>query len=242
MAEPGAQLTLQRPVDPGRDHLRGGVARDTATLLIYGDYLCPYCRRLRHVIARLCHAMGDRLAYVFRHFPNERAHPGAEFASRAAVAAGLQGHFWDMHDALYERQPPVTEAHVFEAARGIGLDMDRFMRDVADDGVKARVEEDLVDGRRNGVTGTPTIFIDGQRYDGAWDFYSMLEALERPVGAQVRRTARTFASLPASAALVLIAAAGAALVVANTPLAPLYRQIVETPIAIGGSAGSLALP
>ena len=90
MAAPGAQLTLQRPVDPARDHVRGGGGRDTATLLIYGDYLCPYCRRLRHVMERLCHAMGDRLAYVFRHFPNERAHPGADFASRAAEAAALQ--------------------------------------------------------------------------------------------------------------------------------------------------------
>jgi NhaA family Na+:H+ antiporter len=241
LAASGAQLTLQRPVDPGRDQVRGAVGRDAAILLIYGDYLCPYCRRLRHVIERLCHAMGDRLAYVFRHFPNERAHPGAEFASRAAEAAGRQGRFWEMHDALYERPPPLTAAHVREAALQIGLDMDRFERDVADGAVRARVEEDLADGRRNGVSGTPTIFIDGQRYDGAWDFYSMLEALERPVGARVQRTARVFASLPASAAGVLIAAAGAALIIANTPLASLYRQIVETPVGIGAGGGSLAL-
>jgi len=241
LAADSAQLTLQRPVDPGRDHVLGGAGREAATLLIYGDYLCPYCRRLRHVIDRLCHAMGDRLAYVFRHFPNERAHPGAEFASRAAEAAARQGRFWEMHDALYERQPPLTEAHVVEEARGIGLDMERFSRDVADDGVRARVEEDLADGRRNGVTGTPTIFIDGQRYDGAWDFYSMLEALERPVGTRVQRTARAFASLPASAAGVLIAAAAMALIVANTPLAPLYRQIVATPVGIGAPAVALTL-
>jgi NhaA family Na+:H+ antiporter len=241
LAEPGAQLTLQRPGSTGRDHVRGGGGRDTATLLIYGDYLCPYCRRLRHVVERLRHAMGDRLAYVFRHFPNEKAHPGAEFASCASEAAARQGCFWEMHDALYERPPPLTEAHVREAARQIDLDMDRFERDLADQGVRSRVEEDLADGRRNGVTGTPTIFVDGQRYDGAWDFYSMLEALERPVGTQVQRTARAFASLPASAALVLIAAAAAALVIANTPLAPLYRHIVDTPVGIGASAGSLAL-
>ena len=241
MAAPGAQLTLQRPVDPARDHVRGGGGRDTATLLIYGDYLCPYCRRLRHVMERLCHAMGDRLAYVFRHFPNERAHPGADFASRAAEAAARQGRFWEMHDALYERQPPLTEAHVIEAARTLGLDMDRFAADLDDDAVRAHVEQDAADGRQNGVTGTPTIFIDSQRYDGAWDFYSMLEALERPVGTQVQRTARAFASLPASAALVLIAAAAAALVIANTSLASIYRTIVDTPVGIGAGAGSLAL-
>ena len=241
MAGTGAQLALQRPVDAGRDHIRGVMSRETATLLIWGDYLCPYCRRLRHVIERLRHAMGDRLAYVFRHFPNERAHPGAEFASRAAEAAARQGRFWEMHDELYERPPPLTEAHVLEAARHVGLDMDRFARDVADDGVRARVGEDMADGRRNGVSGTPTIFIDGQRYDGAWDFYSMLEALERPVGARVERTARAFASLPASAALVLIAGVGAALVVANTALAPVYRQIVDLPVGIGANGGRLSL-
>jgi NhaA family Na+:H+ antiporter len=242
LAAPGAQLTLQRPIDFAHDHVRGGAeAGDPATLLIWGDYLCPYCRRLRHVIARLRQAMGGRLAYVFRHYPNERAHPGAEFASWAAEAAARQGRFWEMHDELYERQPPLTEAHVLEAAGSIGLDMARFERDVADDDVRGRVEEDLADGRRNGVTGTPTIYIDGQRYDGAWDFYSMLEALERPVGALVQRTARAFASLPASAALVLIAAAAAALAIANTPLAALYRQVVETPIGIGARTGTLAL-
>ena len=172
------------------------------------------------MLERLRQALGDRLAYVFRHFPNERAHPGAEFAARAAEAAGRQGKFWEMHDALYARQPPLTQEHVLEAASSIGLDMDALhARPRRATPCGSRVDEDLADGRRNGVTATPTIFIDGQRYDGAWDFYSMLEALERPVGARVQRTARAFASLPASAGLVLLAAAAAALVCANTPLA-----------------------
>jgi NhaA family Na+:H+ antiporter len=240
VADSGVQLALQRPIDPGRDHARGGDG-GAATLLVFGDYLCPYCRRLRHVLDRLAHAMGDRLTYVYREFPNERAHPGAEFAARAAEAAALQGRFWEMHDALYERPPPLTQEHVIEAAGSIGLDMERMERDLESDAVRTRVEEDLADGRRNGVTGTPTIFIDGQRYDGAWDFYSMLEALERPVGARVQRTARAFASLPASAAMVLIVAAAAALAIANTPLAGLYRQIIDTRVGIGAGAGQLAM-
>jgi NhaA family Na+:H+ antiporter len=240
VAASGVPLTLQRPVDPARDHARGG-GDGAATLLVFGDFLCPYCRRLWHVVERLGHAMGDRMAYAFRQFPNERAHPGAEYASRAAEAAALQGRFWEMHDGLYGRPPPLTREQVAEIAGAIGLDMERFARDLESDGVRTRVEEDLADGRRNGVTGTPTIFIDGQRYDGAWDFYSMLEALERPVGARVQRTARAFASLPAAAAMVLIAAAAAALVIANTPLAGLYRQVVDTRVGIGAEAGQLAM-
>ena len=119
--------------------------------------------------------------------------------------------------------------------------MDRFERDLADEAAPAKVAEDLADGRRNGVTVTPTIFVDGQRYDGAWDFYSMLEALERPVAARVQRTARAFASLPASAGLVLLLAAAAALVCANTPLGGGLQQIVGAQFGVGGAAGALSL-
>src|SRR5438445_6715366 len=194
-----AAVKLQRAVDPARDHVRDGNDADAVSLVLYADYLCPYCRRLRPVIVRLRQAFGKRLAYVFRHFPNERAHPGAEFLARAAEAAGKQGRFWEMHDWLYEQEPPLTRDDMHEFARSLGLDMERFNRDVEDDGTRRHVEEDIVEGRRNGVTGTPTLFIDGLRYDGAWDFYSMLDALERPVATRVERSARAFASLPASA-------------------------------------------
>jgi NhaA family Na+:H+ antiporter len=242
VSEQGDQFALRRPVEPGRDHLRwGGAGRAGVTLLIYGDYLCPYCRRIRGVIKRLRTALGDRLTYVFRHFPNERAHPGAEFAARAAEAATLQGRFWEMHDALYDREPPLTREHVLDAAVSAGLDMQRFARDVADPAVAERVDEDLADGRRNGVSGTPTIFVDGQRYDGAWDLYSMLEALDRPVGARVQRTARAFANLPASAGLVLIVAAAAALACVNSPLGPLYQRIIDARLGVGVTGGLLSL-
>jgi hypothetical protein len=75
----------------------------------------------------------------------------------------------------------------------VGLDTKRFERDLDDPKLQKRVQEDLADGRRNGVRATPTIFIDGIRCDGAWDFYSMLEALKPPIAAQVKRTARAFA-------------------------------------------------
>jgi NhaA family Na+:H+ antiporter len=238
----GVQLRLLRPVDPARDHVRGNLAAsDPVTILIYGDYLCPYCRRLRGILDRLRRALGERMVYVFRQFPNEHAHPGADFAADAAEAAGRQGQFWPMHDALYGREPPLNREHVLEAARSIGLDMERFDRDLADPSLRQPIEEDLADGRRNGVTGTPTIFIDGQRYDGAWDFYSMLEALERPVAARVKRTARAFASLPASGGVVLLLGAAAALVCANTPLADSYRQFIDARFGVGGSHWALTL-
>ncbi|MGZ5163101.1 MAG: Na+/H+ antiporter NhaA [Burkholderiales bacterium] len=228
-----AAIKLQRAVDPARDHVRDEPDPDAVSMVVYADYLCPYCRRLRRVIVRLQQAFGKRLAYVFRHFPNERAHPGAEFLASAAEAAGQQEHFWEMHDWLYDHEPPFTRNDTLDFARSLGLDMDRFNRDLEAAATRKRVEEDLVEGRRNGVTGTPTLFIDGLRYDGAWDFYSMLEALERPVATRVERSARAFANLPASGGLMLLLAAAAALVCANTPLAPYYRLFIESSFGIG---------
>lgn len=242
MSAQAREQRLLRPVDPRRDHVRGGDApAGGPTILVYGDFLCPYCRRLRQVLERLRQALGERMAYVFRHFPNERAHPGAELLSIGSEAAARQGRFWEMHDALYEREPPIDESVLLELAASIGLEIERLRRDLVDPALRQRVEEDLADGRRNGVAGTPTIFVDGVRYDGAWDFYSMLEALERPVGARVKRTARAFANLPTSAGLVLLAAAAAAVLCANSPLSSLYRHLIEAQFGLGPPTGMLSL-
>jgi len=236
-----AALRLQRPVDPGRDHLRGTPGEDRVVIVAYQDFLCPFCRRLRHVLIRLRKVEGDRLVYVFRHFPGERAHPGAELVARASEAAANQGKFWDMHDRLFEHDPRITERNVFELAAAIGLDMERFARDLVAAGTRARVDEDLEDGRRNGVTGTPTLFIDGHRYEGAWDLAALQEAIEPPIAARVKRSARAFASLPASGGLVLLLAAAVAIACANTPLAPSYLRLMSTSIGIGPVGGMLAM-
>ena len=210
-------------------------------VVLYGDYLCPYCRSLRPVLERLRQALGERMVYAFRHFPNERAHPGATLMSIGVEAAGRQGRFWEMHDALYGYEAPLDRNALLQIAASLGLDMPRFTRDLGDPKLRRRVEQDLADGRANGVTATPTIFVDGLRYDGAWDFYSMLESLERPVGARVKRTARAFANLPSSAGLVLLAAAALALICANSPLAPAYQHFVHAQVGIGPMSSVLSL-
>ncbi len=201
-ADAAVTFRLQRDADPTRDHVRGGGGEDSVTVVLYGDFLSPYCRRLIPVLARLREALGNRLVYVFRHFPNERAHPGAERV-------------------------------LLDFARELALDTDRFQADTLGGEARERVEEDLDEGRNHGVTGTPTLFVDGIRYDGAWDFYSMLEALERPIAARVKQAGRVFASLPASGGVVLLLAAAAAVACANSPLGDRYRAAIESTLVLG---------
>jgi NhaA family Na+:H+ antiporter len=241
-ATPADSHWLQTPIDNERDHVRGDLSAPGAvTILLYGDYLCPYCRKLRPVIRALKEAAGDRLVYVYRHFPNEKAHPGTTFISRATEAVCRQGRFWEMHDWLYDNPAP-NRQQLLDFIRSLGVDMDQFAHDVESDDVAARVEHDLEDGRHNGVTGTPTIFIDGLRYDGAWDFHSLMEALDQPVAARVQRSARAFASLPASGGLALLIAAALALAVANSPLAGLYHSFVTAPFGVGTPGSLLSMP
>jgi Na+:H+ antiporter, NhaA family len=243
MSGNSTERRLLRPIDRQRDHARGGGASNGGmTVLIYGDYLCPYCRRLGQVLDRLRRALGERMVHVFRHYPNELAHPGSELASIGAEAAGHQGHFWEMHDALYEGEATrVDKRRLLELAESLGLDTERFERDLDEPKLQQRVQEDLADGRRNGVRATPTIFIDGIRYDGAWDFYSMLEALKPPIAAQVKRTARAFANLPTSAGLAVLIAAAAAIACANSPLKSAYHHFLNTQFGIGPTPGGLSL-
>lgn len=232
---------LLHAVDPLRDHARGSGAPGGVTVVVYGDYLCPFCRRLVQVLRRLREVMGDRLVYVFRQFPNEQTRPGANLASCAGEAAGLQGRFWEMHDALFDRDPPFTRADLLELAGSLGLDVDRFSRDLDGPAVRRKVQRDMSQGRQNGVVATPTIFVGGLRYDGAWDFESMLEGLRRPVAVRVQRTARAFANLPASAGLALLLAAAGALIWANSPYQAAYHRLVATSFDIGPPGNALSL-
>lgn len=236
-----AHLRLRDAVDPGRDHIRGAGGADAVTVVGYLDFLCPYCRKLWPVLRRLRATLGQRLIYVFRYFPIERAHPGAELAARAAEAAARQGKFFEMHDWLFDHQLPIAHDDLLAAAQELGLDGERFARDLASADVSARVTTDESNGRATGVTGTPTLFVDGVRYDGAWDYHSMLEALERPIAARVGRSARVFASLPTSAGLVLLIAAVLAVACANSPLASLYERVMTAEIHVGPTGHALSL-
>jgi NhaA family Na+:H+ antiporter len=222
--------------------VRGGKTDERIIRVVsYTDFLCPYCRRFRTVLKRLRQAFGERIAYTLRHFPIERIHPGATFAARLVEAAGRQGLFWEMHDRLFDTEPPFDEQQMLDMAREIGADMERLERDLADPETLVDVNADIADGRRRGVSGTPTIFVDGLRYDGAWDFYSLADAFEQPVSERIRRSAHAFASLPASGGLALLIASALALICANTPLAGFYHAFMGSSFGVGPPDTPLSL-
>jgi protein-disulfide isomerase len=132
---------------PGEDdHIRG----EGAVVIVYGDYECPYCA------AELATLSGVTL--VFRHFPVVSKHPRSRRLAAAAEAAHLQDRFWEMHDALYADQGHLDDPHLWERARTLGLDLDRFEADRRSDEVAARVNRDFRSGIAAGVMKTPTMF------------------------------------------------------------------------------------
>jgi protein-disulfide isomerase len=170
-----AVLTL--PVSE-RDHGQGP-ADAAVTLVEYGDYECPYCGGAYPIIKDVQARMGETLRFVFRNFPITTSHPHAEQAAEAAEAAGVQDRFWPMHDLLYENQKRLRDQDLHAYGEQLGLDIERFDRELAEHVHAERVREDFMSGVRSGVNGTPTFYIDGVRHDDAYDVETLLAALER---------------------------------------------------------------
>lgn len=138
----------------------------------YGDYQCPPCGMLYPVLKQIESEYGNQLKIVFHHFPLNKIHKNALAAARAAEAARNQGKFWQMHDRLYRNQDAWKDLDdprpaFIGYARELGLNVDRFTRDMDSSEVEQRIASDMQRGAGVGVTGTPTVFIEGQmlRYE-----------------------------------------------------------------------------
>jgi protein-disulfide isomerase len=104
-------------------------------------------------------------------------HPHAEHAAEAAEAAGAQGKFWEMHDTLYTHQDALADPDLVAHAAALGLDVERFSRELASRTHAGRVREDVISGMRSGVDGTPTFFVNGRRHDGPDTLDALLQAM-----------------------------------------------------------------
>jgi protein-disulfide isomerase len=173
----GSRTELARPVDPDWDHLEGSLDAPV-TLVEYGDYQCPFCGAAHSQVKAVQAAMGEDLAFVFRHFPLVQVHPFAEPAAEAAEAAGAQGRFWSMHEELFTHQRALQPEYLLLYARTIGLDVDRFAAELASRVHAPRVIEHFQSGVASGVQGTPTFFINGGHYPGSYEAPALLSAVQ----------------------------------------------------------------
>jgi Na+:H+ antiporter, NhaA family len=170
--------TLSPPVDPERDHVRGG-SEAPVTLVEYGDFQCPYCGEAYPVVHELFERFGDQLRFVFRHMPLADLHPRAPFAAEAAEAAAAQQRFWEMHDRLFEHQLELGDEELREHAEAVGVpDGERLDAELRDRVHEARVEEDYESGARSGVPSTPRFFINGVIHLGSASYAELAEAID----------------------------------------------------------------
>jgi protein-disulfide isomerase len=162
------------------DHVQGP---DDAplTLVLYGDYECPYTRRSLSAVHAVQQRFGDQLRFVFRNFPLTEIHPHALQAAEAAEAAAAQGRFWEMHASLFAHQQALEEADLLQYARDLGLDTTRFEQDLATHAYLGSINGDVESGLRSGVQGTPTFFINGVLHTASWDQDSLAAVLQRAI-------------------------------------------------------------
>lgn len=163
------------PTVSDKDHIQGADAAQI-TLVEYGDYQCPHCGAAYPIIKKIQSNFGKQIRFVFRNFPLSDAHPFAMEAAIATEAAALQNKFWEMHDVIFENQQLLSEAGIAKMAGTIGLGLKQFNTDIKNESLSEKVETDFESGIRSGVNGTPSFFINGNKFDGeAEDIYVMLE-------------------------------------------------------------------
>ncbi len=177
MSAPVPRATLTVPVGP--DDWADGPADAPVTFVEYGDFECPHCAEMEAALRELRRLAGPGMRFVFRHFPLTSSHPHAEIAAEAAEAAGAQGAFWPMHDLLLANQHALTPSDLAAYAEALQLDVGSFVEALERHTYEPEVKADFMSGVRGGVSGTPSFYINGVRYDGAYDLDSLARAVQK---------------------------------------------------------------
>jgi protein-disulfide isomerase len=169
-ARPAAPAAAQRPqVDPnkvyeipvGNSAVRG--PKDApVTIVMFSDFQCPFCGQAAPIAEDVLKAYPNDVNFVMKQFPLRQIHPNADPAARAALAAGRQGKFWEMHDELYKNNKNLSPETIKGIAEKLGLNMKKFEADETSDDVKKQVDDELALGAKVDVRGTPSFFVNGK--------------------------------------------------------------------------------
>ena len=166
------------------DHVYGKID-STVTLIDYGDFQCPACASIHPKIKEVVEQYKNQIRYVFRNFPLTSIHPNAKASAGTAEAAGLQGKYWEMYNKLYENQSDWSalggseRTSFFESyAKDLDLDIDKFKSDLssAPTTINKKIDYDTALGRKAGIEGTPTFYLNGIKLDSkVWSDISKLK-------------------------------------------------------------------
>lgn len=159
---PNPSAPLVRPENPTL-----GPVDAKVTIVEFADFQCPFCHDSYPVIRSLMVRYGDRVRFVYRHFPVSSIHEYAQSAAEASVCAAAQGKFWPYHDRLFQNQSQLDATNLERYAAQVGLDFDLFRTCLVAPTTRQIVAQDLADGQALGVAGTPTWFINGEKIEGS---------------------------------------------------------------------------
>jgi protein-disulfide isomerase len=158
------------------EHIQGSID-SPISLIEYGDYECPYTGMAYPIVKEIMKRFKNKIYFVFRNFPLNDIHPHAQHAAEAAEAAAAQDKFWEMHDYLFEHQKALDDSHILQYAKKVGLDLNKFKKDMTGHVYAPFIEKSLKSGIDHGVEGTPTFFVNGKRYEDSWDLETFSDFL-----------------------------------------------------------------
>ncbi len=164
-----------------KDHARGSPLA-TTTLVAYGDFASPACAHTYRTVKKIQKAMGTRLRYVYRSFPQPEQFPHSEEAAEAAECASSQGRFWEMHDSIFESKAPIDQNELFRRAADAGLDLFRFRREMRAHAHARNVRSVREGGVRSGVAAAPAFFINSVRHESSFGLATLLAAVQAASG------------------------------------------------------------
>jgi NhaA family Na+:H+ antiporter len=231
---------LDRPVDPARDHVLGPPDAEI-TLVEYGSYVCSYCHTAHEVVRRLRDRFGDRLRYVYRHLPLTDRAEATRAAELAEYVEAKSGRFWEAHDLLMRRGPEFAPGELDALGAELGVPPRASWPTEVEKPVGGRVREDARGGISSGARVTPTFFINGRRYEGAWDESSLSEAMFRSLGHRIQAASLDFARWAPSTGLLLLLMTIAALILSNSPASGAFLSFWEQPAGFRFGSGAFAL-
>jgi protein-disulfide isomerase len=162
--KPSVDYNKVHNIPIGKSKIRGN-EKAPVTIVEFSDFQCPYCSKLQPTLKQVLDAYPDKVRLVFKDFPLS-FHKQAMNAARASHAAGEQGKYWEMHDLVFENYNKLTEDMFKEFAEKLKLDITKFTADYKSNKYDNQIQQDMNLGKSIGVSGTPTLFLNGKRMSG----------------------------------------------------------------------------